>query len=206
MVLNLLVSFSLLALVVAARPISHAPQSVRKSLQVQNAVQAILASRTGQCPDYLAHDDEDDVHISLTSAEEQSALLSSLNDLDAIKAVIPLNVDGTPTQDEKQLYDILKGLQSTSSSLQDLDGDERSLSQDLASAPSADTESDQDDPLTRATAEQYPFVGTASLYSSPPLIVLAISCLAAFLAVLCIGAGLYAMNHLKTLMLKSDLA
>ncbi|KAI0364118.1 hypothetical protein BV20DRAFT_974836 [Pilatotrama ljubarskyi] len=206
MVLNILVSFSLLALVVTARPISDAPQSVRKSLEVQNAVQAILASRTGQHPDYLAYDDEDDVHISLTSAEEQSAVLSRLNDLDAIKAIIPLNVHGTPTQDEKQLYDILKALRSSASSLQDLDGGERPLSENLVSAPLADTESDKHASAVHETIDQYPSVGPADIYSSTPLIVLAVSCLAAFLAVVCVGAGLYAMNHLKSAMLKSGSA
>ncbi|KAI0640473.1 hypothetical protein C8Q79DRAFT_996328 [Trametes meyenii] len=203
MTLNILVSFSLLALVVTARPISDAPQSVRKSLQVQNAVQALLASRTGQRPEFWGNDDEDEVHISLTSSEEQSAFLSRLEDLDAIKAVIPLNVDGTPAKDEKQLYDILKGLKSSASSLQDVDGGERPLPEDAVSVDTADSSAAQD---AQEHSPGYPSVGFADMYTSPPLIVLAISCIAAFLAVLCIGAGLYALNHLRSFMLKSDLA
>ncbi|KAI0672570.1 hypothetical protein C8Q78DRAFT_971661 [Trametes maxima] len=203
MTLNILVSFSLLALVVTARPISDAPQSVRKSLQVQNAVQALLASRTGQRPEFWTNDDEDEVHISLTSSEEQSAFLSRLEDLDAIKAVIPLNVDGTPAEDEKQLYDILKGLKSSASSLQDVDGGERPLPEDAVAVDAADNSAAQD---AQETSPEYPSVGFADVYTSPPLIVLAISCIAAFLAVLCIGAGLYALNHLRSFMLKSDLA
>ncbi|KAI0633942.1 hypothetical protein C8Q77DRAFT_1217310 [Trametes polyzona] len=203
MTLNILVSFSLLALVVTARPISDAPQSVRKSLQVQNAVQAILASRTGQRPDYLAHDSEQDVHISLTSDEEQSAFLSRLEDLDAIKAVIPLNVDGAPSEDEKQLYDILKSLQNTGSSLDDLDGGERPLHADVVST---DTSSSQDPAEAEDTSPEYTTAGFPDLYTSPPLIVIAVSCIVAFLSMLCIGAGLYALNHLKSFMLKSDLA
>ncbi|KAI0824483.1 hypothetical protein BC628DRAFT_1503519 [Trametes gibbosa] len=201
MTLNILVSFSLLALVVTARPISDAPQSVRKSLQVQNAVQAILASRTGQRPEYLPHDSEDDIHISLTSSKEQSAFLSRLEDLDAIKAVIPLNVDGNPTEDEKELYDIIKSLQSTGTSLQDLDGDERPLSVEAVI-----TDTSEESVAVEEFPQEYPSVGAPDLYTSPPVIVIAISCIAAFLSLFCIGAGLYALSHLKSFMLKSDLA
>ncbi|KAL1939546.1 hypothetical protein VTO73DRAFT_9857 [Trametes versicolor] len=201
MTLNILVSFSLLALVVTARPISDAPQSVRKSLAVQNAVQAFLASRTGQRQDYLTHVEEDDVHISLTSDEEQSAFLSRLNDLDAIKAVIPLAVGGTPTDDEKELYDILKNLQNTDpTSLDALDGERPTPVELVASnaEPLADEEPAQD--------AEYPTVGAPDLHVSPPLIIIAVSCIAAFLSMLCIGAGIYALTHLRSCMLKSDLA
>ncbi|OJT02089.1 hypothetical protein TRAPUB_7446 [Trametes pubescens] len=154
-----------------------------------------------QRQDYLAHVEEDDVHISLTSDEEQSAFLSRLNDLDAIKAVIPLAVGGTPTDDEKELYDILKNLQNNdSTSLDALDG-ERPPSVEVVATdaePSADEAPAHD--------ADYPTVGAPDLHVSPPLIIIAVSCIAAFLSMLCIGAGIYALTHLRSFMLKSDLA
>ncbi|TFK84657.1 hypothetical protein K466DRAFT_496149 [Polyporus arcularius HHB13444] len=203
MTVNILVSFSLLALVVTARPISDAPQTVRRSLEVQNAIQAIFASRTGEAPDCLACEDSD-IHVSLTTSEEQSALLSSLEDLDAVKAVIPLNVDGSPTQDEKQLYEILKNLESTGS-LEDIDGDVLPVSDDSASVAATEAVSEDaaspDDP-----SQELPAVTFADLYSSPPVIVIAVSCIAALFAVFCVAAGLYAYNHAANFMIKSGLA
>ncbi|KAH9886315.1 hypothetical protein C8Q73DRAFT_769327 [Cubamyces lactineus] len=206
MTLNILVSFSLLALVVTARPIPDAPPSVRKSLEVQNAIQAIFASRTGQRPEFWPHAEDEDVHISLTSSEHQSAVLSRLKDLDAVKAVIPLNVDGNPSEDEKQLYDILNGLKDSASgsSLQDLDGGERPLPEDHPTA--VDATDAEADPSQEPSPEDYPSIGLANFYTSPPLIVIAVSCLAAFLSLLCIGVGLYALTHLQSFMLKSNLA
>ncbi|KAI0717812.1 hypothetical protein C8T65DRAFT_640030 [Cerioporus squamosus] len=204
MTLNILVSFSLLALVVTARPISDAPQTVRRSLQVQNAIQAIFASRTGESPDCLACEDGDDIHVSLTTSEEQSALLSSLEDLDAIKAVIPLNVDGTPSEDEKQLYEILKNLKSTGS-LQDIDGGIPSVSDDAGSVAATEAAPEDAASPEEASQELHP-VAFADIYPSPPVIVIAVSCIVALLAVFCIGAGLYAYNHATTFMIKSGLA
>ena len=51
--------------------------------------------------------DEQDVQIHLTSAEAQSAYLSALDGLDAVKAVVPIGADGVLSEDEKQLYDLL---------------------------------------------------------------------------------------------------
>ncbi|RPD55493.1 hypothetical protein L226DRAFT_574538 [Lentinus tigrinus ALCF2SS1-7] len=206
MTLNILVSFSLLALVVTARPISDAPQTVRRSLEVQNAIQAIFASRTEEFPDCLTCENGDDIHVSLTTSEEQSALLSRLEDLDAVKAVIPLALDGTPTEDEKQLYEILKNLKSTGS-LSDIDGGVLSVPDSDDARSVAATEAVSEDPASSDEASQeLPAVTFAGLYSSPPIIVIAVSCIAALFAVFCIGAGLYAYNHVNSLMIKSGLA
>ncbi|OSD00568.1 hypothetical protein PYCCODRAFT_1370877 [Trametes coccinea BRFM310] len=211
MTLNILVSFSLLALVVSARPLPDASASHPKSLEVQNAIQAIFASRTGQRPEFWVNED-DDVHISLTSSEEQSALLSALRDEDiaAVKALIPLDLDGTPSEDEKQLYDILKGLQNEStagSSLLDLDGGERPLpdSPSASEAPIAEAPA-ADEPAVPEATEDYLSVTLDALFTSPPAIVIAIACISAFLSLICIGAGLYALQHFQSFMLKHDLA
>ncbi|KAI0752940.1 hypothetical protein C8Q80DRAFT_1149321 [Daedaleopsis nitida] len=204
MTLNILVSFSLLALVVTARPLSDAPQSVRRSLQVQNAVQAIFASRTGQSPDCLSCEDEDDVHVSLTTSEEQSALLSSLEDLDAIKAVIPLHIDDTSSEDEKQLYETLKNLKSTGA-LDDIDG-YVAPTEDNQSVTATDDVSEGEAKSPQEASDELPAVSFANIYSSPPLLVLAVSSIAALLAVLCVGAGLYAYNHVNHFVIKSGLA
>lgn len=162
-----------------------------------------LTITSRQRPDYLPNESDDDIHISLTSTEEQSAFLSRLEDLDAVKAVIPLNVDGNPSEDEKELYDILKSLQNTSSSLQDLDGDAPSLAEDVAVSAAAPSE---ESPAVEESSQDYPSVGAPDLYTSPPVIVIAVSCIAAFFSLLCIGAALYALSHLKSFVLKSDLA
>ncbi|KAI0759280.1 hypothetical protein BD413DRAFT_598300 [Trametes elegans] len=201
MTLNILVSFSLLALVVTARPISDAPQSVKKSLKVQNAIQAIFESRTGERPDCLSCNGEDGVHITVISPEEQLAALSRLQDIDAIKAVLPLNLDDTPTEDEQQLYDILKDLKSTESNLEDVDGGLRPLPEASLTAMEAHA-----DPENTTDESDYPTVGIPDIPASPPLIVLAISSVAALLALLCISAGLYALNHVRSFFLNSALA
>ncbi|KAI1790033.1 hypothetical protein LXA43DRAFT_1018013 [Ganoderma leucocontextum] len=205
MTLNILVSFSLLALVVTARPLSDAPQSARTSLQVQNAVQAIFQSRTGQSPDCLACEDDDDVHVSLTTTEEQSALLSSLQDFDAVKAVIPLSVDGSPSDDEKQLYDILASLKSTGS-LNDIDGNVLPLPHSVASGLTAHPAPQEDPAFPDNASQELPAASFADMYSSPPLIILAVSSIAALFAVLCVGAGLYTYNRINNIMIKSGLA
>ncbi|TBU52670.1 hypothetical protein BD310DRAFT_1042901 [Dichomitus squalens] len=206
MTLNILVSFSLLALVVTARPLSDTPQSARRSLQVQNAVQAIFQSRTGQSPDCLACEEDDDIHVSLTTSEEQSALLSSLDSLDAVKAVVPLNIDGSPSEDEKQLYDLLAKLKSTGS-LEDIDGDSLPILDTTPSVLTAEPAHAEDAaPSDESSPDGYPSVAFADLYSSPILLVLAVSSLAALLAILCVGAGLYAYNHINSIMIKSGLA
>ncbi|KAH9915152.1 uncharacterized protein BXZ73DRAFT_106288 [Epithele typhae] len=208
MTLNILVSFSLLALVVTARPLNDAPQSVKRSLQVQNAVQALFESRTGRSPDCLACEDNDDVHVSLTTSEEQSALLEDLEALGAVKAVIPLNVDGTPAEDEQQLYEILKAINLGSGlSLEDLDGDTALATQEDAPAEiaSEDAVTEERSPSPEESSSDFLDVIFGEM-ASPPLAVLAVSCFAAFLAVFCVGAGLYAYNHLNKLMNTSDLA
>ncbi|PIL29380.1 hypothetical protein GSI_09432 [Ganoderma sinense ZZ0214-1] len=205
MTLNILVSFSLLALVVTARPLSDAPQSAKRSLQIQNAVQAIFQSRTGQSPDCLACDDDNDVHVSITTTEEQSALLSTLDDLDAVKAVIPLSVHGSPSDDEKQLYDLLSSLKSTGS-LNDIDGNVLPLPQNAADALTPKPAPQEDPAFPDNVAQESPASSFPDLYSSPPLVILAVSCIAALLTVLCLGAGLYAYNRINSIMIKSGLA
>ena len=156
-----------------------------------------------QSPDCLTCEDEDDVHVSLTTSEEQSALLSRLEDLDAVKAVIPLNIDGTPSDDEKQLYEIIKNLKSTGS-LNDIDGVRPT--EDSTSVTATDAVSGGEASSPEEASQELPAVSLTDFYSSPPLIVLAVSSIAALFAVLCIGAGLYAYNHVNYLMVKSGLA
>ena len=62
--------------------------------------------------------------MHVPSAEEQDAILSGLDDIEAIKAIMPLDLDGTLTDDEKKLYDPLVGYSppsSTTSSLDEVD-------------------------------------------------------------------------------------
>lgn len=162
----------------------------------------LTASFNRQSPDCLGCEDEDDVHVSLTTSEEQSALLSSLEDFDAVKAVIPLNVDGTPAEDEKELYEILKNLKSTGG-LNDIDGIQASADATSVTATEATPE---DAKSPEEASQELPSVAFTDMYSSPPLIVLAVSCIAALLAVLCVGVGLYAYNRVNYLMVKSGLA
>ena len=158
-------------------------------------------------PDCLGCDDDDDVHLSFTTTEEQSALLSNIEDLDAVKAVIPLNIDGVPTEDERQLYEILKTLKSTDSSLEDIDGNLRPLPEDTTavSTTEADTSVESDAGLHDNVPQVIPTI-LDDFYTLPPMIVLAVSSFVALLAVLCVGAGLYAYNHANSIMVKSGLA
>lgn len=119
--------------------------------------------------------------------------------------MIPLALDGTPAEDEQQLYEILKNLKSTGS-LSDIDGDVLPVPDSDDTRSLAATEVISEDAVSPdETSQELPAVSFADLYSSPPLIVIAVSCIAALFAVLCIGAGLYACNHVNNLMIKSGL-
>lgn len=132
-------------------------------------------------------------------------MLSRIQDLDAVKAVIPLNVDGAPSEDEQQLYEILKTLKSSGSSLDDIDGDLRPLPEDT-SIISPDASSEEDANSSQEASQELPEVFFGEPFTLPPLVVLAVSCIAALLAVLCVGVGLYAYNHVNNIMVKSGLA
>ena len=132
-------------------------------------------------------------------------MLSRIQNIDAVKAVIPLSIDGVPSEDEKELYEILKTFQGASSSLEDIDGDLRPLPED-ASLTSADTPSEDDARPLEDASQVGPVVSFGDMYTLPPIVVLTVSCIAALLAVICVGAGLYAYNHANSIMIKSGLA
>lgn len=149
-------------------------------------------------PDCLDCDADQDVRIHVTSPEQQTTYLSSLDDLDAVKAIVPLASDGVLTDDERQLYDLLHT--QTSGSLDDLDGGERPV-QPAEQDPSGQDVSSVDD---QEAAQDAPSLSHAlPATPSPPLIVLAFSCIAAFLSLLCICVAVYSAHYLRSV-LRSD--
>ncbi|KAH9986290.1 hypothetical protein BJV77DRAFT_1029666 [Russula vinacea] len=108
---TLLVSFSLLALVVTARPI--APVSdYSQPAEVQNAVKAIFVERTKQSNIDLIGITQGEVDIRLISDESQQAVLSQL-DGSAVKALVPLEgTESNVTPEVQRLRDMLGGSKS----------------------------------------------------------------------------------------------
>ncbi|KZT01571.1 uncharacterized protein LAESUDRAFT_454068 [Laetiporus sulphureus 93-53] len=195
MTLTILVSFSLLALVVTARPIvsNDTPEVVDSFHDVQNAVQAIFESRTGESLACLSCDGDQDVHIHLTSSDEQDAYLARLQETpDAVKAVLPLSPDGDLSDDERRIYHIL-GSQRTSL-LDDLDGEQDRL-------PELQKAEDLE-PLTEPDATEESLRPSSEDAMSPSLLVLAISCIAALLAMLCIAVTWYLIRWYRSLLLQ----
>lgn len=147
------------------------------------------------------------MQIHITSSEEQHAYLSSLDNLDEIKAILPLGSGGVFTEEEKKLYNIISDSQK-GSRLDDLDGGIR-IPQDMTprtrDALELPAESDENVEVNEKDVSS-----TSShikhVLSSPPLLVLAVSCIAALLAVLCVGVALYITSYLRPSLLSSELA
>ncbi|KAH9064542.1 hypothetical protein EDB87DRAFT_1597996 [Lactarius vividus] len=114
---TLLVSFSLLALVVTARPIVPVSE-YSQPVEVQNAVKAIFEGRTKQSDVDIASFAQDEIDVRLISDEGQQAVLSQL-DGSAVKALVPL--EGTENgvlSEVQKLREMLGG----SEHLDDIEG------------------------------------------------------------------------------------
>lgn len=141
--------------------------------------------------------------MKLTSPEEQHAVLSELDDLDAVKTIVPIGLDGVLSDDEKKLYDIIST--SSSGGLNDLDGGERipeefSLLFKTDAAEDSTSVAEDDGSYTDT-----PF-SSMNAFSSPPLIILALSCVAAFLAMGCIAVAVYTTRFIHKQVLGSNMA
>ncbi|KAN0103929.1 hypothetical protein V8E52_011486, partial [Russula decolorans] len=114
---TLLVSFSLLALVVTARPI--APVSdYSQPTEVQNAIKAIFEERTKQSNIDLVGLTRGEVDIHLISDERQQAVLSQLGG-SAVKALVPLeSTESNLPPEVQRLREMLGG----SKHLDDIEG------------------------------------------------------------------------------------
>ncbi|KAI0316042.1 hypothetical protein OF83DRAFT_1129121, partial [Amylostereum chailletii] len=201
---TVLVSFSLLALVVTARPIipRDTYSQYTATPDVQHAVQAFFESRPKDAsPDQLEIP-YGDFDIRLTSAEEQQAFLSQL-DSSAVKALVPLGQSELLSEDEKKLYEMLGG----SDRMEDVEGEGRPV--DIVSegelspekegelSLADEAESDPDAQSSEALTTVAPRTHTE------PLILIAVSCILALLSVTCVGAFLYAVYYVRTYVLGS---
>ena len=140
----------------------------------------------------------DNIQVRVTSAEEQDAVLSGLDDIEAIKAIVPLDPDSALTDDEKRLYSLLTGISSPSStgaSLNDLDSVRATRpDSDVSEAISASTE----EVVREAAASTNPYdmlVNSLYDFSSGRVVILTLSCLAASL-VLGSLVGILYLKHL----------
>ncbi|KAI0037008.1 hypothetical protein K488DRAFT_81510 [Vararia minispora EC-137] len=203
MAFTVLASFSLLALVVTARPIIPASSQSRgynSNLDLQSAVQAVFQSRTKNSIDILGIPDSN-YDIRFISAEEQQAYLSQL-DSSAIKALVPLDENRPLSEDEKKLIEML----GTSDRMEDVEGASM-VPEDPAFSPSI---SSVDSGIGSTTEE----AGVASSHVLPPTlpspqsepVIIAISCVFALLSLLCIGAFLYAVYYVRAYVLGSRTA
>ncbi|EMD37204.1 hypothetical protein CERSUDRAFT_115107 [Gelatoporia subvermispora B] len=216
MTLTILVSFSLLALVVTARPLVpyDGPDLVQPPVDIQSAVQAIFESHTGHPPECLSQacEGEQDIRVHLTSSEEQDAYLAQLDGLDAVKAVVPLGSSGVLSDEEKELYELLTEVQGkTSGSLDELDGGVQPVSEDLISPPGEGELMAADELDGSQTGDSDAVAGTATsdfmdLVKSPPLLIIALSAAVALLGLLCVSLVVYTAHYVRTRVLASDLA
>ncbi|VDC04315.1 unnamed protein product [Peniophora sp. CBMAI 1063] len=205
MAFTVLVSFSLLALVVTARPL--APRDAHADyaqLDIQSTVQAVFESRTKDSFDTLDLTGSE-YDIRIISAEEQQAYLSSL-DSSAIKALVPLDENRPLSEEEKALIEML----GTSDRMEDVEGASAPLPEDEVSSSPATKDAD----LTAEVAAEADIPDSASslefahslpsVHSEP--IVIAVSCLVALLALACVGGFLYAIYYVRTYVLGSRTA
>ncbi|KAI9438309.1 hypothetical protein H4582DRAFT_1954147 [Lactarius indigo] len=114
---TLLVSFSLLALVVTARPIAPVSE-YSQPVEVQNAVKAIFEERTKQSDVDILSFAQDEIDVRLISDEGQQAVLSQL-DGSAIKALVPLEGTENGVLSEVQR---LREMLGSSEHLDDIEG------------------------------------------------------------------------------------
>lgn len=127
--------------------------------------------------------------MHVTSTEEQDAVLSELDDLDAIKALVPLTNDGPKTADEQKLYELFTGLSAaptSGGSLNDIDGGvpatpQKNLEQLNASEPG----------VTDSTPTYRDVMTSLYEFGSGRVVTLTLSCLAASLALGCLLGLLY---------------
>lgn len=130
------------------------------------------------------------IQVHLTSAEEQDAVLSNLDDLDAIKALVPLTNDGPKTEHEQKLQEVLVGLgsntPSSSGSLNDLDGGIARTS-DTGLEQLASPELD----ITKKTPTYIDLFDSLYEFGSGRIVTLTLSCLAASVALGYIVGMLY---------------
>jgi len=114
---TLLVSFSLLALVVTARPIVPV-SDYSQPTEVQNAIKAVFEERTRQSNVDLFGFTKGEVDIHLISDESQQAVLSQL-DGSAVKALVPLErTESSIPPEVQRLREMLGG----SKTLDDIEG------------------------------------------------------------------------------------
>ncbi|TFY77782.1 hypothetical protein EWM64_g6229 [Hericium alpestre] len=210
MTLTILASFSLLALVVTARPIvphDDAEYAYARHSDVESAVQAVFESRNKQAALEGLDGLEGDIKIHITSPQDQRAYLSQLDTGD-VKALIPLGDNGLLSEDEKKLYEMLGG----SEAMDDVEGDSRPL--DEVGTPKAvslsvggEVEVAEEEAVALPEPEAVTSVN-APWYAGPsqPLIVVAFSCALAFVTMLCVGVSLYAYYYVRTQLFSSRTA
>lgn len=113
---------------------------------------------------------------------------------------MPIGLDGVLSEDEKKLYNIIST--STSGGLDDLDGGER-IPEEFSLLFKPDTEDSVDEPEATNVASSE--VNT-DFFTSPPLIVLGLSCIAAFLTMGCIAVAIYTTRVIRKRVLGSSMA
>lgn len=126
-------------------------------------------------------------------------MLSELEGLGAVKAVIPLELTNTNVKEEKKLYNLLTGFNSrTGGSLDDIDGavtptmSQNILSEASSYALDSAITDDQVDP-NEVTSSLIPEVPHA--FGASHIVVLAVSCLAAFVGLGCITSLIF-LSHI----------
>jgi hypothetical protein len=142
---TLLVSFSLLALVVTARPTVPVPE-YSQPVEVQNAVKAIFEKRTQQSDVDTLGFTHDEIDVRLISDEGQQAVLSQL-DGSAVKALVSLEgTENAVLSEVQKLREMLGG----SKHLDDIEG-----------APEAELTVDDELPVHAGESEPSVLVSTA---------------------------------------------
>ncbi|KIM92440.1 hypothetical protein PILCRDRAFT_810491 [Piloderma croceum F 1598] len=190
MTLTVLVSVSLLALVVTARPVPPESEFTQDhTVDAQNALQAMLGSWTGR-PTTRSCMGENNVHVRFTSPKEQSAYLEQLDDI-AIKAIVPLTDGVVQTDDQRKLYEALGSLNDVDGGVRPVTWPEEAVG--LASGNDNDPEIVPSDGENSVEDEDRssPARSNTSIATSPTLAVLLFSCVAALLGLLFVSLALY---------------
>lgn len=172
------------------KPYSKLAQGTRPRSYLEEAFLIVVLRQS--LLDCLTCTNEEDINIQFTSSEEQIDIFSSLDDLDAVKAVVPIGLDGVLTDEERKLYDLL-GSPKPGARLNDLEGSVPSVQELVSSTEDAAM---SNGPEEQSTQEPL-YAAVQALKPPHQVLVLTFSCIAALLAMSCIGLGLYAWHYFR---------
>ena len=125
---------------------------------------------------------ENKVRVRVTSPKEQSAYLAQLDEI-AVKAIVPLTDGVVQTDDQRKIYEALGSLNDVDGGVHPVVGPDEEVALAAAEIVQLDGETSEDPPS--------PAQSNIPITTSPPLVVLLLSCVTALVGLLGVSLALY---------------